>query len=147
MHPRIKVRNETPRERMARWKRQPAGPLTLDVVLSHLIKWFKLYTSTRKWILYLTVFKFFYYFMKIFNREETINARYIPKSGALIYANHISSLDAFVLFPAMPRPFCGGFIAWGNGFFSDMIERFYGLQAFRYEDSREMNVEKMVRSF
>ena len=64
MHPRIKVRNETPREQMARWKRQPARPLSLDVVLSHLIKWFKLYTSTRKWILYLTVFKFFYYFMK-----------------------------------------------------------------------------------
>ena len=83
MNKRIPLYKETAEERAARWMRQPSFPRALDTVLSHLVKFFGLYHSPQKWILYKLVFDFFRVFLWVFNRKKTFGRENVPKQGSL----------------------------------------------------------------
>jgi 1-acyl-sn-glycerol-3-phosphate acyltransferase len=121
-------------------------PKVLDSIVSRFVKHARLFLPHRRWVFYKVVLKFFAGYLRLFNRKRVYGKENVPRHGAIIYANHISSFDPFVLFTSMPQPFCGSLMSWGNGWFADAIDRFYGLVRFRGEDSREVKVEKMVRS-
>ncbi|HMF34253.1 MAG TPA: 1-acyl-sn-glycerol-3-phosphate acyltransferase [Candidatus Lokiarchaeia archaeon] len=146
MHERIPLQVEAPEDRAARWQRQPRLPLALDAVVSRFVKHAGLFHAHRKWVFYAAVLKFFAAYLRIFNRKRVYGRANVPRRGAIIYVNHISSFDPFVLFTSMPKPFCGSLMSWGNGWFADAIDRAYGLVAFKGGDSRAVKVEKMVRS-
>lgn len=142
MHDRVPLPRVTRGELRARWRRQPIVPLALDAFLSRVMKWTGLLKPGIRHVTLKLVRGFFRWMFRILNRLHVHGADNIPETGALFYVNHPGVYDPMILLAALPKPF-GALISWGNGWFSDMVERFFGFVASRGEP-REVKVEKMV---
>lgn len=144
-HKRIPIPIETNEEQQARWKKQPTPVIVFEALLSRLAKKLHVFPKYRYTILRL-VNGFFYVYFKLFNRLEIIDKHLLPKNGVLIYITHHSVMDPLIIFCCFPTTFFGSLMSWGNGWFADLNDKFYGMVAFKEEDSRQIKVEKMVRS-
>jgi hypothetical protein len=54
-------------------------------------------------------------------------------------------MDPLIIFGCVPQFLFGSLMHWGNGWFSDVMDKFFGLIAFKEHESRQIKVEKMIR--
>ncbi|HME51577.1 MAG TPA: lysophospholipid acyltransferase family protein [Candidatus Lokiarchaeia archaeon] len=144
MHERRELPRETLEEHKQRWRQQPRLVIALDAVVSRLVKLLHVAKGIRKYILFKVVIKTFRFYFRAFNQLKVHGAENVPENGCIFIVNHPGSFDPVILMTALPKIIYGAFVAWGNGFFADMIETFYGISSLRRFD-RQMAIEYMIR--
>lgn len=144
MHERCELPSETLAERKQRWRQQPRFIIALDAVLSRIVKILHVAKGIRKYVLFKAVIKVFRFYFRAFNQMKVYGLENVPKNGCIFIVNHPGSFDPVILMTALPNIIYGSFVSWGNGFFADMIETFYGISSLR-RYNRQQAVEYMIR--
>jgi len=144
MHERCELPRETLEERKTRWKWQPRFVIALDAVLSRMVKFFHMAKGNSKFVLFKVVIKVFRCYFRAFNQLKVHGVENVPETGCIFIVNHPGSFDPVILMTALPKIVYGAFVAWGNGWFADMIETFYGISSLR-RFNRQMAIEYMIR--
>ncbi|GAB4307079.1 MAG: hypothetical protein Kow0069_04310 [Promethearchaeota archaeon] len=148
MHERCELPREALQGRLERWARQPAAAVAFDAVSSRILRAIRFHRSpVVRRVFFKLVVGFWRRIFRWFNRMKVTGLHHLPRGGAIFYANHPGQLDPLVLLAALPAdyPVPGCFIAWGNGYFMDLLEWAYGFVVSRAE-SRQLKVERMVRA-
>ena len=145
MHERIPIPIETREARFARWKTQPRYIQAIDAFLSRLLIKGRLLSKTTRIFTYWFVAKIAYFNLKLYNRIKVFGKENIPKTGCIFIVNHPGQLDPLILIASSPY-FVSGLVAWGNGWFMDMLEHMYGLLSLRRNSMHEI-VERIIRNF
>lgn len=142
-HRRIAVPTESVEEKLKRWSQQPVLERALDAVLSRIMVRGKLLKPSTKRIPYFCIQKFFKIIFKVCNRMKVYGLENIPKSGCIFLPTHPGQLDPLLLMTSVNFQI-GMFVAWGNGWFMDMIEQMYGIMSLR-RWGLNVAVERMIR--
>ena len=96
-----------------------------------------------RWIWYRFVMRIAHAYFKLVHRLEVRGLENIPEGGAIFYLLHNGDYDVMYFLSAFKEP-TGVFTDVGDGFFADVLERFYGFVTRR--GTRDVMVEKMVRA-
>nr|MDO8109691.1 hypothetical protein [Candidatus Sigynarchaeota archaeon] len=145
MHERCDVARETLEDRQKRWKNQPTLVIALDAVMSRVGVKGGFFKGVGKYVFYKFVVRIFRHYFKAFNNLKIFGVENIPKdSGGIFYVNHPGSYDPIIMAASIPDLIFGGFVSWGNGWFADLIEMYYGLSSLRRFD-RQHAIEYMIR--
>jgi 1-acyl-sn-glycerol-3-phosphate acyltransferase len=143
LHTRIPIPKETHAQILARWKRQPRPIQALDAVLSRMFAACRRLGPNMPHVMmrwYRAIFRIYF---KVFNRLKVYGVENVPKSGAIFYVNHPGQLDPVLLLASLPFE-SGALIAWGHGWFMDMLEACYGLLSLRYSNVNIIT-ERIIR--
>lgn len=139
---RIPIQRKTREDILKRWQSQTASERLLDSILSRLVKKFSFLGGNRKWAIYRVIIGVMRLYYKIFHRMIETRKENIPKTGAIIYLNHIREIDVVMSFIASFNVPIGIFTDMGTGLINDILEKFGFVS--RVGKSDEI-VEKMIR--
>jgi 1-acyl-sn-glycerol-3-phosphate acyltransferase len=144
MHERMDIPREKLADRMQRYRRQPTQVIAWEAVLSRLIIKLGIAKGVGKYVLFHLVMRVFRFYFRAFNNLQIHGVENIPKQGCIFYINHIGSLDPFIILAAVPNTIISAFAAWGNGWFSDLVEEYYGIASLR-RYKKEQAIEYLIR--
>ena len=144
MHERCDVPRFSLKQKFKWWAKQPDLVIAIEAVLSRIIVWSGAFRGIRKYVTYKLIMGVFRLYFKIFNRLKAYGKENIPKDGCIFYVNHPGSYDPPIMFSIIPHIQSGAFVAWGNSWFADIINKCYNMSAFRYKGVHYV-VEDIVR--
>jgi 1-acyl-sn-glycerol-3-phosphate acyltransferase len=143
MHERCNLPFETLENRMQRYRRQPVPVIAWEAVLSRIgVK--GIFRGVGKYVFFKLVVRAFRFYFHAFNNLKIHGLQNWPRGGCIFYVNHPGSFDPVIITASNPNVIFGGFVQWGNGWFADLLEEFYGLASLR-RYNRQQAIEYMIR--
>ncbi len=139
---RIPLKKRTRADVLKRYESQNSLERLLDYLISVLVKKLSFFGGNRKWPFYRIIIGLMRIYYKVFHRMIETGKENIPKTGAIIYLNHIREIDVVMSFISSFNAPIGVFTDMGRGIVNDVLEKFGFVS--RIGKSDEM-VEKMIR--
>jgi 1-acyl-sn-glycerol-3-phosphate acyltransferase len=143
LHKRQVVPKESSESIQNRYQRQPISVKVFDSIFSRFFAFNLKYSANFPHLMYKLIVRSMRLYLRVVNRLKVFGINNVPQEGAIFYVNHPGQLDPIILLASLPVE-TGALIAWGNNWFMDMLEHYFGLLSLR-KDGASGVVERIVR--